>query len=235
MKDYEKESRFTLKQRKIISIIIFAFCLILFGVIGYYIGKPMIKFVSEPEKFRIWVNSHGIWGRIIFIFMLVIQVLIALIPGEPFEMGAGYAFGAIEGTILCVIGNLIGGLLIFALVRTLGMKFVEIFYSREKIHSLKFLQNSKRFNFLLFIVFLMPGTPKDLLSYFVGLTPVKWSTWIFITTIARLPSILTSTICGGALGDENYKFAIIVLFITLILSVIGLLIYRIIQVFHKKK
>ena len=63
----------------------------------------MIEFVSEPEKFRLWVNSHGFFGKIAFVGMVFFQVVLALIPGEPLEIGAGYAFGAVEGTILTVI------------------------------------------------------------------------------------------------------------------------------------
>lgn len=66
----------------------------------------MLKFVSEPEKFRAWVDGHGIYGRLAFIGMMVLQVFIAIIPGEPLEIGAGYAFGMWEGTLLCMAGAL---------------------------------------------------------------------------------------------------------------------------------
>lgn len=235
MQETEKESRLTLKQRRIVSIISFIVLIVFFGLIGLFIGKPMIQFVSQPEKFQDWVDSGGIMSRILFIGMVVLQVIVALIPGEPLEIGAGYAFGAVEGTILCVIGNLIGGVIIFAFVRTWGIRFVELFFSREKILSLKFLQNQKRVNILIYIVFLVPGTPKDLLSYFAGLTNINWMTWIVITSIARLPSIITSTLCGGALGTKDYKMAIIVFLITLVLSGLGMLLYRFISKKHKNK
>ena len=195
----------------------------------------MIQFVSEPEKFRLWVDSHGIWSRFAFVGMVVFQVLVAIIPGEPLEIGAGYAFGAFEGTLLCVIGCAIGGILVFALVRTLGMKMVSVFFSLEKIHSLKFLQNTKRLKTIAFIVFFLPGTPKDLLSYFAGLTKINWPFWIFLTSIARLPSIATSTVGGDALGVQEYTFAIIVFGATVVLSLIGMFIYKLISKHHSSK
>lgn len=91
-----------------------------------------MKFVSEPERFRAWVNSGGIWGRIAFIGMIVLQTVIPIIPGEPMEIGAGYAFGTVEGTLLCMLGAVIGGAIVFAFVRKFGIKAVEVFFPKEK-------------------------------------------------------------------------------------------------------
>ena len=110
----------TKKQKNIVGIAIFILFLGFCGVVGFVIGKPMIEFVSRPEGFRAWVDSHGIFGRIAFIGMTVFQVVIALVPGEPLEIGAGYAFGAVEGTILCLIGIGLGGVLVLFLVKHLA-------------------------------------------------------------------------------------------------------------------
>ena len=229
-----KEHSLTEKQRKTAAIMAFVAFVIFCGLVGWFLGRPMIKFVSEPEKFRIWVNSHGIIGKITFILMMVFQVVIALVPGEPLEIGAGYAFGAIEGTILCLIGITLGSTLVFALVRKFGIKFVEIFFDREKIMSLKFMSNKKRRNLITFIAFFLPGTPKDLITYFVGLTDIKLSHFLLLASVARLPSIITSVLGGNALGAESYKEAVIVFAVTLVLSALGWIIYKII-VNHKSK
>ena len=200
--------------------------LIFIAAVGYLVGKPMIEFVREPERFRAWVDSSGFVSRVIFVGMVVFQLIIALIPGEPLEMGAGYAFGAVEGTILCIIGCVIGSALVFLFVRRFGVKLVEVFFPREKIRSLRFLQDSRRLNLLTFIVFFIPGTPKDLLSYFIGLTDMKLGTWLFITAVARIPSIVTSTVTGDALGLKDYQFALIAFGVTLALSLAGILVYR---------
>ena len=214
------------KHKKLIAGLSIALFLILSAVVFVYIGEPMLKFVSDPASFRQWVGQSGFAGRLIFLGMMVLQVFVAVIPGEPLEIAAGYAFGIWEGTFLCLLGATIGSVIIFAFVRRFGVKAVEIFFSREKIHSLKFLHNQEKLNLWIFIIFFIPGTPKDLLSYFVGLTDIKFSTWIFITFFARIPSIITSTVGGDALGLQNYDFAIIVFAVTLIISIAGLLIYR---------
>ncbi|HIQ81903.1 MAG TPA: TVP38/TMEM64 family protein [Candidatus Pullichristensenella stercorigallinarum] len=212
--------------KKKIYLIAIIVALVFVGVVGYLVGKPMIEFVREPERFRAWVDSSGLWGRVAFVGMVVFQLIIAIIPGEPLEMGAGYAFGAVEGTLLCILGCVIGSALVFLFVRRFGVKLVEVFFSREKIRSLRFLQDSRRLNLLTFIVFFIPGTPKDLLSYFIGLTDMKLGTWLLITGVARIPSIVTSTVTGDALGLQNYQFALIAFGATLLLSLGGILVYR---------
>ena len=238
MKNHKKHrfvSSLTPKQKRWISILSGVVILIFFGLISWFIGRPMIKFIREPEQFRDWVDGHGIWGKIIFIGMVIIQVMLAFIPGEPLEFGAGYAFGAAEGAILCEIGALLGGIIVFQLVRKLGVRFVEIFFPIEKIRSMRFLSDTKKRDLLTFIVMFIPGTPKDLICYFVGLTDMPLVTWICICAVARIPSIVTSTIAGSALGKQNFITAIVVSAVTLAVSAVGLLIYRQISRHRAKK
>ena len=226
MKRIQERTQLTEAHKKKIYLFAIIVALIFIAAVGYLVGKPMVEFVREPERFRAWVDSSGFASRVIFVGMVVFQLIIALIPGEPLEMGAGYAFGAWEGTILCIIGCVIGSALVFLFVRRFGVKLVEVFFPREKIRSLRFLQDSRRLNLLTFIVFFIPGTPKDLLSYFIGLTDMKLGTWLLITAVARIPSIVTSTVTGDALGLKDYQFALIAFGVTLALSLLGILVYR---------
>jgi uncharacterized membrane protein YdjX (TVP38/TMEM64 family) len=233
LKNRNKQNGNQDKTKKLLGIYALTIFILFTLAVTWFAGKPLIKFVSQPEEFRAWVDSSGIWSRTAFIGMVVLQVIIAIIPGEPLEIGAGYAFGIWEGTLLCLAGVLIGSIIVFLLVRRFGVKLVEVFFSREKIMSLRFLKDRKRVNILAFFIMLIPGTPKDLLSYFAGLTDMKLSTWVLIVTVARIPSIVTSTIGGGALGMQNYQFAIIVFAVTVLISACGLLIYNRITKSHK--
>ena len=234
MSNIRKAEALSERQKKIIASAVFILFLIFCGVVGWFIGRPMIEFVSNPEAFRIWVKSHGILGEIAFIGMTVFQVVIALVPGEPLEIGAGYAFGAFKGTILCMIGTFLGSLIVFTLVKRFGIRLVEVFFSKEKIGSLRILKKSKKRDVLMFLVFFLPGTPKDLITYFAGLTDIKILNFVLFATFARFPSVVTSTVGGSALGVEQYKTAIIVFAVTLIVSLIGWVIYNFI-IKEKKK
>lgn len=203
-----------------------ALFLLLSGLIFWFAGKPLVQFVSEPELFQAWVDTHGIWGRLAFLGMVILQIFVAVIPGEPLEIAAGYAFGFWEGTFLCILGMAIGGTLVFWFVRRFGIRAVEVFLSREKINNLKFLQNSRRVTLFIALAFLLPGTPKDVLSYCAGLTNVKFSHWLLITSICRLPSVVTSTMGGDALGEGELLQAAAVFAVTVGVSLAGLWLYR---------
>lgn len=213
------------RSRRLAALALAAF-LVFMGAVCWFVGRPLIRFVSEPERFRLWVDQNGIWGRIAFLGMVLFQVIIAIIPGEPFEIGAGYAFGIVEGTGLCLLGTAMGSIAVFLLVRRFGGWVVEAFFPRDEIRNLKFLKNSRRLNLIAFIVMFIPGTPKDLISYFIGLTDMRLKTWILIVLIARIPSVITSTIGGNALGLRDYADAIIAFGIMAAISAAGILIYR---------
>ena len=215
----KNESALTDKQKKIISIAVIIALIVFSAAVAWFVGKPMIKLVSSKGAFSEWVDSHGIWSRFIFIGMVIFQVVIALVPGEPLEIGAGYAFGA-------VVGITLGSVMVLGLVRKFGVKLVEVFFDIEKIKKLKFLQDEKRLDFITAVVFFLPGTPKDLLTYAVGLTDIKFSRFLLIVSVARFPSVITSTIGGSALGMANYKFAIIVFALTAVISLAGIAIYN---------
>ena len=224
-------------KKKSIVIACVLTALIAVGVLIVFltVGKPLISFVSDPEQFRAWVGERGFLGKLFYVGAMFLQVVVAILPGEPFEIAGGYAFGTVEGSILCLLGAVLGSTVVFWLVRTLGKRLVSLFFSEEKLASVEFLKTSPWRNELFFIVFLIPGTPKDLLCYFAGLTDMKFGVWMLISTVGRLPSLLTSTIGGDVLGDRNYLFAAIVFAGTLLVSLIGILLFRKIRSIHEKR
>ena len=224
---------FVVLNKKIVKAIFVILVLILVGLICWYVGQPLVKFASEPEKFRLWVNSNGIWGRFAYVGMMILQIIAAFLPGEPFEMVAGYAFGTVEGTALCLIASAIGSILVLLLARKFGLKFVKLFFDDNKISSVKFLHSSPKRILLFSVIFIMPGTPKDLLCYFAGVTDIKMWILILVCSLGRIPAIVTSTIGGDALGTKSYILATVVLIVTIFVSLSGVIIYRTISNKHK--
>ena len=226
---------FTAKQKKLIGWASIAIFLLLSAVVGWFVGRPLVRFASQPEQFRQWVDGHGLMGCAAYVGMVFLQVVVAVIPGEPLEISGGYAFGAVRGSLLCLLGAFLGSVAVFALVRRFGRELVDIFFPREKLEKLKFLQSSPKGDALFWLVFMVPGTPKDLLCYFAGLTDLSWGKWLLLCTVGRLPSVLTSTIGGDALGVKDYQFAVLVFAATLAVSAVGLLIYRALCRRHQRR
>ena len=214
------------KQQKWISILAITVFFLVCGLITWFIGIPMIRLAKHPDVFRDWVDSFGIGGRVLFVCLVVIQVLVAFIPGEPVELAAGYTFGVVEGTLLTMAGFLAGSWIVFSLVRVYGTRLVEVFFPRHKIAELSFLKNPKKTKALAWILMTIPGTPKDFLSYFAGLTQLTARQWLSIVAVSRIPSLLTSVVSGAAAGEENYLLSIIMMAITLVISLAGMIYYR---------
>lgn len=223
---FHSEAPEDLRTRRIVSIVSIAVLLVVYGLIAFYIGIPLVKqFSHSPETFRDFVSSHGLIGPITMIGIIVLQML-TLIPGEPFELGAGFVFGWLGGLVLCLIGSAIAATVIFLMVKKWGIKIAEAFFPREKLLRFSFLRNEKKLNLLVFILFLVPGTPKSMITYLIGLTPMKLSTFLLITTVARIPSVLSSTIPGSLAQSGNLMAAIITYAVTAVISGICILWYK---------
>lgn len=216
----------TRKQQKTIGITAISIAVVLLAVIVIFVGIPLVKFLKEPERFRSWVDERGFWGKLAFIGMVVMKVVVAVIPGEPFELAAGYAFGVWEGLLLCMIGITIGSMIVFSLVKKFGVSIIRVFFSQERIDGMKLLHTSKKGNIILSIVYIVPGTPKDFLNYCAGLTTIKLPTWLFVCSIGRIPSIITSTISGDAFVQKRYFFGILIYVVTFLVGLIGVLVYN---------
>ena len=161
-----------------------------------------------------WVQSKGAYGVLFFLFLIVVQVLVSFIPGEPFEIAAGILYGAVGGLLISLIGVAIAMCIIFGLAKLARVSPV----SPEKLHRYRFLKNDKRIRVVLFLIFFIPGIPKDLLLYFAPLLPLPPLHFFAIALVARIPSILTSTIAGQFIAQGNWVVTAAVFAVTGIVS-----------------
>lgn len=225
------------KKTKTFKYILIVIVLALFiGLIIYLF--PVIKNLSTPEgqlEFKNQIANLGILGYLALFGLQFAQIFLIVLPGEPMEILAGMCYGGIGGLVFITISVLIITTIIFWAVRKFGRKFVYSFCSKEKIDKIehsKLFQNPKKIECIMLILFLIPGTPKDLLVYIGGLLPVKPLRFILISTFARIPSVISSTFAGSNLVAGNWKFSIIIYGITFI--IVGIIIF-IINKFDKDK
>lgn len=186
---------------KIFKIFLTIIVLSLFlGIIIYLF--PIMRDLSTLEgqiAFKDKVENSGIFGMLSLFGLQVAQIFLIIVPGEPIEILAGICYGSLWGTVFIMVSACIISTSIFLLVRKFGRKFVYDFCDKkkvEKIENSKVFQNPKKIEFIMLILFLIPGTPKDLLVYVAGLLPIKPLKFIMISTFARFPSVITSTLAG---------------------------------------
>lgn len=211
-KKVNEEKTWRKKQIKILKIILAVLVVaILIGVTAYFI--PIMRNLSTPEgriAFKDKVQNSGPMGMLSLFGLQVAQVFLFILPGEPIEIVAGMCYGGIWGTVFVIASATIISTAIFFLVRKLGNKFVYEFCDEEKVKKIennKLFQDPKRIEIIMLILFLIPGTPKDLLVYIAGLLPIKPLSFILISTLARIPSVASSTFAGAKIVDGNFKMA----------------------------
>ena len=212
------------RRRKWLAGISIAVILLLVIFITLFVSGWLHSF--SQDDFREYVRSFGMLAPLVMLGLQILQVFIALIPGEIVETAAGYVLGPWLGTAICYLGICIASVLIFTLTRRYGVRLVEVFISREKINDLRFLNTRQKRNNLIFLLFFIPGTPKDLLTYFVGLTDIRLRTFLLLSMAARIPSMVSSTFGGHLLWEERYIGAVVLYGITGILSLIGMVGYN---------
>lgn len=213
-------------------------CLLMAGVFAYFYfryGKQLYEIFGNPESLKVFLSQFKGFDKWVFVAIRAFQTVIKIIPAEPLEIGSGLLYGTWGGLALCLLGTMIGSFVIIALTRVFGKKLVSAFIPIEKIESLGFLKDEKRVYYTLFFIYLIPGTPKDVLTYAAALTKLDMKKFLLITGIARIPSIITSTWCGQEILNKNYTLAIIIFAATGILSVVCSLIYNKISKSKEKK
>lgn len=213
-------------------------CGALLGVFLYcYItyGEKLTEIISDKEQFDAFLSQFNNYDKLAFVAIRAFQTVIKIIPAEPLEIGAGILYGTWGGLLFCMLGTFSGSLVIIALSKIFGRRLVNLFFPVEKIDSLKFLQNKKRVYQSLFFIYLIPGTPKDILTYAASITNINMVKFMVVTSIARVPSIITSTIVGAGIMEKNYFFAAAIFIATAVISVICSLIYNKYSSAHDKK
>ena len=156
----------------------------------------------------------------------VAQIFLIIVPGEPIEILAGMCYGGFLGTIFIMVSAFIISTTIFFLVRKFGRKFVYDFCDEKKVAKIensKLFQNPKKIELIMLILFLIPGTSKDLLVYIAGLLPIKPIRFILISSLARFPSVILSTLAGENLAIGDWKMSIILY--AAVLIIVGIIIF----------
>lgn len=187
---------------------------------------PIIKQINTPEgqtQFKEKITNSRITGMLILFGLELAQVVLAILPGEPVELLAGICFGPIWGTIFLMVSVFIVTAMIYFFVKKYGRDFIYEFFPKEKVNKVensKLFKDPQKIEVVMALLFLIPGTPKDLLVYIGGLLPIKTSRFLALSTLLRFPSIISSTIAGDKLLEGQWKVSILAYVITFVITAI---------------
>lgn len=205
-----------------IPILIFIAVMVILTVVFFpYIQKLATE--EGREQFKAWIDGLGFGGWLVTLGIQLLQIFVAFIPGEPVELMLGFVWGKWIGTLTCLLGIFIGTATIYFFARKLGMKFVRKVVGGDDLAKYKFLSDKNKVELTVFILFFIPGTPKDALTYIAPFAPIHPVKYLLIATFARIPSVITSTILGDSVAEGNYLTSIIVFIVTALISVLGII------------
>ena len=202
---------------KVLAIVVAVLLVIL---LIKYMPKLLLITVSL-EEFKKYILSMGHFGVLMIILFQGLQTIIAPIPGEVIQIAGGYLYGIPLGTIYNLIGLIIGSGMAFYFARLIGRDFVENLIEKKKLKWINNIMESKKFEIILFIIFLVPGLPKDFMIYVAGLTNLKPIKFFVISVISRLPWIMISASVGANINAGNYGMTIVIAVIAIIGFLLG--------------
>ncbi len=186
-------------------------------------GPSITKLASKPQELKDQLNSFGWRGVLVFMLLQALQVIVAAIPGEFVQLAGGYLYGSWLGTLYSLAGIFTGSVIVFFVARFLGYPIVKTFVSQKNLDKFNFMMNSNKSETVMFLLFLIPGIPKDILTYIAGLTPIKPLRFFVIITLGRLPALFGSAVIGSSTQQGNYLLVIILSAGAILLFAAGLL------------
>ncbi|MEA4804813.1 TVP38/TMEM64 family protein [Acetobacterium wieringae] len=179
-----------------------------------------MEIFSTLDTLQSFLLQFGIWTPLAFFLLQLLQIIIAPIPGGTVGLVGGALFGTIGGFLISAAGTLAGSIIVFLLSKRFGRPFVIRFVSSELIEKYDQIKESK-LNTVLFLIFLFPLFPDDMLCFIAGLSPMPVKTFILIVMLARTPSVFINTMIGaGIMDDSPTQFMIAVTIYAVLIAVL---------------
>jgi uncharacterized membrane protein YdjX (TVP38/TMEM64 family) len=191
------------KKRIIIASFSAAGYIALLAVLAAIYHREIALYVTDPEKFRAWISAFGLSGKLLYILLTVIQVVLAVIHDGPMQIAGGYAFGTEMAVALFIAGVEMGSAIAFLFARRFGRTVIGLFFAEEKYDKFLSYVKGKNLYVLALLLYLIPGTPKDMLTYCFGTTKIKLLYFLLIIGIARTPAVLLTVMIAQHIISSN--------------------------------
>ncbi len=189
-------------------------------------GDYLYNIFCDKDNLQAFLAQFGGFDKVVFVGIRAFQTVIKIIPAEPLEIAAGAFYGTIPGMLYCLLGSLIGTIVIVIITKKVGRRVVNLFVPIDIIDDFSLFKDKKKMYTSIFCIYIIPSTPKDLLVYAAALTDISIWKFLLLTTIARIPNIIISTWCGAEFIEGNYITAIAIFVASAILAVSLSLVYK---------
>ncbi len=209
-----------IKQNKGSIILSLVFIFIAFAGYEYY---KNISILRDPNKIKKIILSYGNYSILVFLIFQVIQVIAFFIPGEVIQIAGGYIYGTFLGTVFSIIGITIGSMLVYTLSRLYGRPLVQKIISTNNLKFFDRVLNIGRINLVVFLLYLIPGIPKDALGYICGVSDIKTKDFFVLSTIGRIPGVIVSSYFGANINQGKKPILIVIAVISTLLFILGIL------------
>lgn len=209
-----------MKRPVIFFIVVFCLATAALAIIFW----PLIRGLGNPayrEEFSRWVKGLGFRGIAVLFGLQMLQIIVAVIPGGPVELIAGAACGALGGTLICTAGCVAASSLVFGVGKKFGLFLAARFFGEANFRQWKFLQDKKKAAMMVFILFLIPGTPKDMLTWFAPLSGLSLVRFVAISVFARTPAIVSTAIMGDSMIQGNWIMFLVIFGVTALVGLLG--------------
>ena len=216
------------KKRLKFMLIFFKFLLLLVFLIGiplyvFYFHRELIQTFDSLEAISAFLMEYKSASIFAYIGFQIIQIIIFVIPGQAIQLAGGYMFGFWMGFLLTFIGVALGTVITFYLARLLGKDAIHLIIGEEKTHHYIEKFNSKKVYMIIFIFFLIPGIPKDAVTYIAGVAEMEARPFIIISLLGRLPAMIGGVMIGSMLKSGSYTGVVIISIVAVIFFVLGII------------
>lgn len=169
------------------------------------------------------VRDAGPLGVLILLGLQFLQIVVAFIPGEVVQVAAGMLYGPWLGALIILVGCVISSAFIFALVHKLGAPFVQNMVPTTYLEKFRKFEDSGKLSIVVFVLFLIPGLPKDVFTYLVPLTDMRMRTFVTLSNVGRIPGVLISTYAASGLVDGRITESIIIFAVAAVIALLGII------------
>lgn len=207
----------------VFKMLIFLVILVGIPLYIYFFHHELIDEFSSLERVNALFAEYKTKSILVYILAQILQIVICIIPGQWLQFAAGYAYGFWFGYLYSLIGAALGSILTYYIARILGHDAMHLIFGEERIRKMLDTMNTKRAIVLIFIIFLIPGVPKDLCNYVAGLSEVKLKPFLIVSLIGRSPGMMGSLLIGRQISTGGYMSAGVIAGIAIILCIIGLI------------